>query len=169
MTSGSADSRGSLEARIARLEDLEAIRDLKAQYAQYCDDSYDPDGIASLFTEDGVWEATFPPGEYRSREAIREFFTGVSKEFIWALHYVVRPTIELADDGLSANASWYLLGLMTMQDPGADPEPALVSGIYSDRYVKQDGQWRIAHMKLQTHQLSNWKAGWVEQRFRGDT
>lgn len=165
MTSTEANSE-SLEARVRRLEDLEAIRDLKARYAQYCDDGYDPDGIASLFTEDGVWEASFPPGIYRSREEIREFFTGVSKEFVWALHYVVRPTIEISESGDSAEGSWYFLGPMTIRDEGKDV-PILVTGIYRDRYVKRDGRWWITHTKLETHQFSEWQTGWVEQRFRG--
>jgi hypothetical protein len=38
------------------LEDAEAIRNLKARYAGLCDNQYDADGIASLFTEDAVWE-----------------------------------------------------------------------------------------------------------------
>ena len=31
-----------------QLEDIEAIKILKARYGYYCDDSYDPDGISSL-------------------------------------------------------------------------------------------------------------------------
>src|SRR5262245_11383232 len=39
-----------------RIEDIEAIKILKARYGYYCDDSYNPDGISSLFVEDGVWD-----------------------------------------------------------------------------------------------------------------
>ena len=46
----------SLEARIHRLEDIESIRALKARYCMYCDDHYDVEGLASLFTEDAVWD-----------------------------------------------------------------------------------------------------------------
>ena len=35
----------------------QAIRNLKALYAASCDDNYNPDGIAALFTEDAVWES----------------------------------------------------------------------------------------------------------------
>lgn len=37
-----------------QLEDIEAIKTLKARYGYYCDDNYDPDGISSLFVENGV-------------------------------------------------------------------------------------------------------------------
>jgi hypothetical protein len=46
-----------IERRLQVLEDGEAIRNLKARYAALCDNQYDADGIASLFTEDAVWES----------------------------------------------------------------------------------------------------------------
>jgi hypothetical protein len=46
-----------IEHRLQVLEDAEAIRNLKARYAALCDNQYDADGIASLFTEDAVWES----------------------------------------------------------------------------------------------------------------
>jgi len=46
-----------IERRLKALEDAEAIRNLKARYAALCDNQYDADGIASLFTKDAVWES----------------------------------------------------------------------------------------------------------------
>ena len=46
-----------LESRVRTLEDTDAIRNLKARYAELCDDNYNPDGIAALFVEDAVWES----------------------------------------------------------------------------------------------------------------
>ena len=62
-----------LEQRVQALEDINAIRHLKAQYAAYCDDHYNPDGLAALFTEDAVWESQ-GLGRFEGRDAIREFF-----------------------------------------------------------------------------------------------
>jgi len=45
-----------LERRVQILEDIDAIKKLKARYTGYCDNGYDPEGIASLFTEDAVWD-----------------------------------------------------------------------------------------------------------------
>src|SRR5437762_1356320 len=52
-----------IERRLQVLEDAEAIRNLKARYAALCDNQYDADGIASLFTEDAdiVSDAIFCP------------------------------------------------------------------------------------------------------------
>ena len=46
----------TLEERVLRIEDIEAIRSMKMAYARYCDDDYKADEIAELFTEDGVWD-----------------------------------------------------------------------------------------------------------------
>jgi SnoaL-like domain len=46
-----------MERRLQVLEDAEAIRNLKAHYAALCDSQYDADGIATLFTEDALWES----------------------------------------------------------------------------------------------------------------
>ena len=46
-----------IERRLQVLEDAEAIRNLKARYAALCDNQYEADGIASLFTEEAVWES----------------------------------------------------------------------------------------------------------------
>ncbi len=56
-----------LEQRINRLEDLEAIKQLKARYCEICDDDHNPDRITSIFDKDGVWEA----GESAGHEAMQ--------------------------------------------------------------------------------------------------
>ena len=81
-----------LERRIQVLEDSEAIKKLKARYCAYCDNNYDADGIASLFTEDAVWDGG-DFGKYEGREAIRTFFRGAPKLFPFAIHQVMNPII----------------------------------------------------------------------------
>jgi ketosteroid isomerase-like protein len=75
-----------IERRLQLLEDAEAIRNLKARYAALCDNQYDADGIAKLFTDDAVWESP-ALGRFEGREAIRSFFRGASGIFSFAIHY----------------------------------------------------------------------------------
>ncbi len=94
-----------IERRLQVLEDAEAIRNLKARYAALCDNQYDADGIASLFTEDAVWESP-ALGRFEGREAIRSFFRGASGIFSFAIHYSLNGQIEVEGD--IARARWYL-------------------------------------------------------------
>ena len=97
-------SLADLERRIQILEDAGAIRNLKAQYAAYCDDNYDADKIAELFVEDAHWEST-GLGRFEGREAIREFFRGPQKSSRLPYTTASIPTsrsrvIQPAPDGL---------------------------------------------------------------------
>lgn len=69
-----------LEKRITRLEDIEAIKQLKARYCEICDDTHNPDRITSIFAEDGIWESE-DFGTARGHEEIRELFRGFEKLF----------------------------------------------------------------------------------------
>ena len=163
-------SAPSIEERLARLEDVEAIGNLKIRYASLCDQSYDPDGIASLFTEDGIWQVDAFGVKNEGREAIRAYMKNASKRIPWALHYVMAPVIEVAPDRQSAVGTWYLLVLCSMSQPD-DPEaldPVIMSGTYRDTFVKgTDGEWKFAHLRGYIHQVSSLDQGWVKQRFRG--
>jgi hypothetical protein len=98
-----------IERRLQALEDAEAIRNLKARYAALCDNQYDADGIASLFTEDAVWESP-ALGRFEGRNAIRNFFRGASGIFSFAIHYslmatsITRPTPGWLASGCSVTS-----------------------------------------------------------------
>ena len=64
-----------LQQRITRLEDIEAIKQLKARYSHICDDLHNPDTIASVFAEDGIWESE-DFGKAVGHQEIRDLFKG---------------------------------------------------------------------------------------------
>ena len=62
----------SLEARVDRLESIEAIKKLKHVYMMHCDLGYPPDKLGPLFVDEGVWtSAAF--GHHDGRKAIEDF------------------------------------------------------------------------------------------------
>ena len=61
-----------LEKRIARLEDIEAIKQLKARYSHVCDDDHNPEKITALFAEDGIWESP-DFGQAKGHKEIRSY------------------------------------------------------------------------------------------------
>ncbi len=158
-----------LEARIQRLEDVQAIHDLKMAYAKLCDEGYDADGIVALFAaaEDVEWVSDVF-GTHEDRDGIHKWFDNVDEEIRWALHFMINPVIEVADDGRTATGRFYLLELATMSSPdGGDPDPVIMTGKYADDFVKEDGQWRFKRIEINFEQVSNLDQGWVKQQFRG--
>lgn len=127
--------------RLARLEDLEAIRSLKMRYARFCDNGYDPSGIASLFVPDGVWDGGRLFGRPQGTEAIREHFRGAPGRIPWSLHYILAPEIEIDPDGSHATGTWYLWQPCIRRSRDGTDHQAWLAGTYRDRYVKVDGRW----------------------------
>ena len=148
-----------LESRIMDLEAADEIRNLKATYAAACDDNYNPDAIAALFVEDAVWESD-GLGKFEGREAIREFFRGISSYFTFALHYGLNPKIEVAGD--TARARWYLFMPCTVSDGG---RALWRAGIDDEEYVRVDGQWMFKHKKSTTIFNTPFEEGWAKTRF----
>ena len=88
-----------LSARIAALEDREAIRELIASFGPRAD-AGDCAGAAALWTEDGVYEVG-GFGEYRGRAAIQELLEGENHQGLiagGAAHVLTPPVIALAGD-----------------------------------------------------------------------
>jgi hypothetical protein len=156
-----------LEARIQRLEDIEAIRALKMRYAKLCDEGYDADGIVSLFAEEDVSWVSDVFGTYRGRDEIHAWFDGVGEEIRWALHFMINPVVEVGADGTTATGSFYLLELATMSAPGGgEPDAVVMTGKYADEFVKVGGDWRFKKIEVNFEQVSNLDQGWVRQQFR---
>jgi hypothetical protein len=154
----------SRERRLARLEAAEEIRQLKARYAEVCDTGYDPERMVPLFTADAVWDGGERFGRHEGIDAIYGFFDGVSAQIVWALHYMIAPLIEVAEDGESATGRWYLLEPCTIVT-GDGPRAMLITGTYADRYRREAGAWRFAEVKLDVQTVSPLDEGWVRRPF----
>ena len=147
-----------LEKRVRATEDVQAIRNLKARYAAYCDDNYNPDGLAELFVEDAVWISP-DHGRYEGREAIRVFFQGASKIYSFALHYALNPQIEV--HGETARARWYLFMPCTI----ADGDRAFWrAGIDDEEYVRVNGEWKFKSKTASGVFSTPFEEGWAKLR-----
>lgn len=149
----------TIEERLRALEDLEEIRRLKARYAAACDDSYNADAIAALFTEDAVWDGG-ALGRADGREAIRKFFSRATEVFPFAMHNVMNPIIDV--DGDRATAQWYLLQPATMAKGN---QAVWLAAIYHDEYVRIDGGWMFKRLKVTSQFLTPYEEGWAKKRF----
>jgi ketosteroid isomerase-like protein len=151
-----------LEARLRRLEDIEAIKQLKARYCAYCDDDYDADGLASLFTEDAVWDGGGTFGRADGRDGVRKHFAGASDRVTIARHQVMNPIVEI--DGDSATGHWLLFQPCT--NAGSDGEQAMwLAATYADRYRRVDGEWLIAETLIDVAFFTPFDQGWMDMRY----
>lgn len=158
----------ALEARLGVLEDVEAIRLLKARYGELVDERYAGGAprspaeleriageIADLFTEDALWEGGAALGVCRGRAAIRERFAAPTLAFSW--HYFVKPQIQVAGD--AARARWDLLAPCTSRDGRA----MWMAGVEDDEYRRVDGRWLHQRMALRVVFLAPHDRGWARK------
>ncbi|HZR93978.1 MAG TPA: nuclear transport factor 2 family protein [Gaiellaceae bacterium] len=155
---------GATGARLARLEAIEEIRALKARYAAVCDTGYDPERMRPLFTADAIWDGGERFGRHEGFDAIHAFFAAVSRQITWALHYMVAPVIEVADDLASARGSWYLWQPCTVVGPGG-PQAVWLTGTYADRYRREPDGWKFAEVTLDCQTITPYEDGWVRRPF----
>ncbi|GGG29926.1 hypothetical protein GCM10007304_49680 [Rhodococcoides trifolii] len=167
-TAHSGTALDDLVRRLTILEDVREIEQLKYRYAGFCDDGYDPDGIASLFVEDGRWVVDGEGGSMTGHDEIKDHFRALSDKIPWALHYVIAPRVTLSEDGLSAVGEFYLLCLCTIEraQDSSTHDAVILTINYTDQFVKRDGSWFFQELLGKTHQVSDWNKGWVEQPFR---
>lgn len=153
----------TLEQAVAKLQAAEEIKRLKARYADVCDTGYDPERMRPLFTDDAVWDGgRF--GRYEGFEAVHGFFAGVSEQITWALHYMIAPSIEVHDDLVSANGTWYLWQPCTVVGPDG-PRAVWLTGRYAERYRKERGEWRFSEILLDVQSVTPYEEGWVRRPF----
>ena len=144
-----------LESRLTRLEDIEAIRQLKARYCEVCDADHDPELILTLFTEDGIWE-----GEgiclHEGHEQIRRLFRSFQKTISFSQHMVHNPIIHV--EGHRASGRWYFFGLFTYYQ---GQQRRWQDARYHEEYEKVAGVWKIRHLKIAEPVLSaRYEQGW---------
>jgi ketosteroid isomerase-like protein len=151
-----------LDRRLRTLEDIEAIKQLKFRYADACDRGYDTDTLADLFTADAIWDGGLF-GRYQGREAIREFFRGVSTDIPFAMHYMMNPIISV--DGDEADGEWYLFQTCTF----ADGNTAIWGAArYDEQYRRVDGGWKFSRVNLISSFWTPFDEGWVKRPFVQD-
>lgn len=143
----------SLEDRVRWLMDVEEIKQLKARYAIACDDGYDADVIAGLFTEDAIWEGG-ALGRAETREGIRSFFRNSSEIVSFAVHGIGVPLIDVSGD--RATGRWYLDQPMVLKDGDA---AFWLCAQYHDDYVRTAEGWRFQKVVVETRAFSPYAEG----------
>lgn len=142
----------------AQLADIEAIKQLKSRYAMACDDNYNPEELAAMFTDDAIWDGG-EFGCFRGRAAIYDYFSAMVDVVDWALHYMSNPVIEV--DGNDATGRWYLWQPMVLKEGS---QAVFLGAHYHDRYVKVEGRWLFQEVRLDVKFFSPYEEGFGKVR-----
>ena len=95
-----------LEKRITVLEDIEAIKKLKARYCAICDEDHNPAKSRHCWppTESGRRRV----GRHQGHDAIRKLFQSFQERISFSQHNVMNPIIDVS--GNRATGIWYFMG-----------------------------------------------------------
>jgi len=129
----------TLEERITRLEDIEAIRSLQARY-QRCLDTRDFDEMSECFDENVKSSYGNGSMSYDGREAVLDFLRGAMTLDMPSTHLIHGGEIDVKD-AAHASAKWYLEDYLLHRKYKMKLHGA---AIYDVDYIKKDGRWLIA-------------------------
>jgi hypothetical protein len=132
-----ADDGTALEARLRRLEDLEAIRQLFIDYGYYLDHG-EFESYGKLFADDG--EVLLGPiGRASGPQAITELMTKtLSGRQGMSYHIITNPIIKLDGDSATTDVMWTVI----VKDEAGKPHVSML-GRHRDTVVRQRGEWKF--------------------------
>ena len=127
--------------------ETEAIKRLKARYMRAVD-TKDWELLAASFAPNA--RSVYSGGKfaYEGRDAILEFLRGaLGSTEIATMHQAHTPDIEITGE-TTARGTWYfedvVINPKTTTAHSAGGTVLHGTGIYSDEYVKIDGEWKIS-------------------------
>jgi len=157
----------TLERRALLAEDVLAIQNLMADYSNAADGgwnraTHDPDRVAALFTEDGIWEGD-KGGKVEGREAISTLFTDLQKTTPFAFHTMANPRIEVNGD--SAVGQWHLILFLVTGEGTVVDRPLgeiIGTGVYTNDFVRTPEGWRFKKIQCTAAFLEPFLEGWAQ-------
>ena len=129
-----------LERRIQALEDVEAIKKLKARY-WYAVDTRQWDELATCFAGDAVFDVP-RLGRMEGGALIVKVLKRAMRNVTTA-HQGHNPEIEVTGDA-TARGRWALNDRVRLPDGGS----LNGCGHYDEEYVKENGSWKIRKSRL---------------------
>lgn len=133
----------TVEQRLRRLEDKDAIRDIIETYAVKLT-SRDIQGYVELFAPEGTWRNgnTVKRGRGEIRQLLLGMFPNTPAGYVNQDSYMLVSDIQITVAGDRATATSRQLSIIRGKDGGPTP---VLAGRYEDEFIRQDGRWKILH------------------------
>jgi ketosteroid isomerase-like protein len=130
-----------IEARLRKIEEESAIRDLMVKYC-YNYDSNNVDGVISVFDTDCT--LVNPRGTFIGSDAVRRCYAHLTTTRRYSFHHVTNVTIRLSDDMAEAVTTTY------WTDKHVGPTGAIdgSDGTYTDHLRKVGAEWKITQRRI---------------------
>jgi len=152
---------------VSELVDLEAIKVLKARYIRFLD-TKNWDGLASLFTDDAVFDVGLDlDGGKRSWSKTE--YVGLTRETLskaTSVHQAYMPELKITGP-TTATGIWGMCDYLDFHGaPGPLPGGGTVVrgyGHYHEEYVKEDGEWRISSYRVERLRTDEFSDGTLSQ------
>lgn len=151
------DSIEQLRAAVRHLQDVEAIKTLKARYCHLVD-ARNWDDLERIWTDDATCDYGFFGCYKGPKEIVGKFFRElVSTVSSFMAHMVHNPVVEVHGD--EASGSWYLTAQTTIQPMN---QAVWVMGIYHDRFTRVGGTWKLSSLKFDFRYYTPYEDGWAK-------
>jgi SnoaL-like domain len=158
-------SMEELLARVQVLEDIEAIRKLKATYCYLCDagleDERNRNQLIAHFSDNAKVDFGMGPASMFEGKAGLEIFFGqvVPSGVSFCMHMVHNPIIDVTGD--RATGKWYYEAPTT---DASTNRAQWMAGTYEEEYVRENGKWKFASIKTKWKYISPYDEGWAKNR-----
>jgi hypothetical protein len=163
-TNSAEDEIRTLRSRVRELEDVRELQNLMARYCASVRASQFLSGGLDLFAHDSAtvcveeigmrrWEGREELQrwcQFRAAEADRNRRGGVPVELD-----LTTPSIAVTDDGNTAHALWSVSGYRQ-----AVGETCRVHGKIHVDFLREDGEWKIWHLRFQTSLMAPLESSW---------
>ncbi|MBN1239193.1 MAG: nuclear transport factor 2 family protein, partial [Gammaproteobacteria bacterium] len=150
-----------LERRIAAMNAEDQVRNLQNAYGYYVDRKM-WDDVTDLFTEDAVLEIA-DVGIYEGPDGVRRALERMGPAGLrhgqLNDHMQLDTIVEIGPGGLEARSRGIELGMLGEADEGT---AFLTLAVFVNRYVRQDGVWRIREMRLFPVMKTDYYEGWAK-------
>lgn len=147
-----------LRAEARRASDWIAIANLQATYGYYVDKTR-WDQAADLFARDATLEIA-GRGLFRGQDRIRQYLHALPNLEHGTVfnHMQLQPVITIDDGGETASGRWRAI----MEVGFVGRESLRGEAVYENRYVREDGVWKIAKLHAFVTYYIEADKGWSE-------
>jgi hypothetical protein len=153
-----------LENKVKTLEDLEAIKRLQRSFGYYLE-HWMYEEILDCFSDSPDTELNILVGIYLGKEGVRRYVTGEKERSVnpELLHQVMQLSgvVDIGGDGKTAEGRWYGFGAVAIPR-GKGVIQMLFGGIYTCKYVKEGGKWKILKIMWNPTYTCSPTEGWVK-------